>query len=84
MKVRFVTTNRVAFSASANILRDVLDAVVRDLLEVRIGSFAHGVRLKICEGHRSCASGEDEKSGALEMHGGSVQVMEGGGLVVDG
>lgn len=69
MKVRFVTTNRIAFNTGADVLRDVLDAVVGDNLEVGVGSLVQDARLKVGEGRCSSASDECEESRALEMHG---------------
>ena len=40
MKVWFVTTNCIALNTSAHILRDVLDAIVGNDLEVGVGSLA--------------------------------------------
>lgn len=69
MKVRFVTTNRIAFNTGADILRDVLDAVVIDNLEVGVGSLVQDACLKVGERRCSSASDEPKESRALEMHG---------------
>lgn len=71
MKVRFVTTNRIAFDTGADIFRDVLDGVVADNLEVGVGSLAQDACLRVGERRCSSASDEPKKSRALEMHGGS-------------
>ena len=70
VKVRFVTADCVALNTSADILRDVLDAIVGNDLEVGVGSLAQDAWLKVGEGCCSSASDEREESRGLEMHGG--------------
>ena len=58
VQIRFVTANCVAFSATAEALRDVLDTAVRDNREVRVGPLGQEV-LGVSE--RCCGSACDEE-----------------------